>query len=103
MFSSLCKKSLVWLVLYRRMSLTLKNTGLLSTITQALGETDISQSVNAYRASMVMPGDWPGASWIWISTSLAVLSTTFFILIFPFSLALIMDSIKELVVVPNGI
>ena len=40
-----------------KISLTPINFGLSSTITQAFGEIDISQSVNAYRASIVIPGD----------------------------------------------
>ena len=52
---------------------------------------------------MAISGDWPGCKWIRISTSLAVLSTTCFTFIFPFSLAFTIDSIKEVVVVPYGI
>src|SRR5690606_39875306 len=40
-------KSLVWAVDRRRISLTSRNIGLLSTITQALGEMEISQLVKA--------------------------------------------------------
>ena len=72
-------------------------------ITQALGEIDTSQSVKAYSASMVISGDTPGASLIRISMSLAVLSITCLILIFPLSLALTIESIKDVVVVPKGI
>ena len=40
-------------------SLTPINFGLSSTITQALGEIDTSQSVNAYKASIILSGDTP--------------------------------------------
>ena len=72
-------------------------------MTQELGEIDNSQSVKAYKASIVLSEETPGASWINISTSRAVLSSIFLILIFPFSLALIMLSIKLEVVRPKGI
>src|ERR1017187_5783305 len=71
-------------------------------ITQAFGEIEISQSVNAYNASMVISGEIPGARSMLISTSAAVLSVTFFILIFPLSFALMMLSISWVVVVPYG-
>ncbi len=41
--------------------LTLVNFGLLSSITQQLGETEISQSVKTYSASIVSSGEIPGA------------------------------------------
>ena len=84
-------------------SWTLVNNGLSSTMTQALGDIDISQLVKAYNASIVTSGEIPLARSIKISTSAAVLSTTFLILIFPLSFALIMESIKEVVVVEKGI
>ena len=86
-----------------RMSFTSIKCGLSPKIIQALGEILTSQSVNAYRASMVLSVEIPGASWISISKSLAVLSTTFFIFIFPLSFAFMMESIMLPVVVPNGI
>ncbi len=67
-----------------------RNCGFLSTITHALGEMHTSQSVKAYNASIVISGEIPGASSIMISTSAAVLSVTFFILIFPWSFAFTM-------------
>ena len=63
----------------------------------------ISQSVKAYNASMVISGETPGANCISISTSLAVLSITFLILILPVSLAFKILSIKPPVVVEYGI
>ena len=67
------------------------------------GEIEFSQFVNAYKASIVVSGDTFGGKCTKISTSAAVLSSIFFILIFPFSLALIILSINEVVVVENGI
>ena len=64
---------------------------------------EVSQFVNAYRASIVLSGEMPEGKWISISTSAAVLSSIFFILILPLSLALSMESIKDDVVVLNGI
>ena len=52
---------------------------------------------------MVLSGDKPAGKWIIISTFAAVLSSIFLILIFPFSFALRIESIKELVVVEKGI
>ncbi len=80
-----------------------KNCGLSFTITQAFGEMDTSQSVNAYRASMVISGEVPGARLTSISISAAVLSTTFLILILPLSFAFTMESMRDEVVVPKGI
>ena len=68
--------------------------GLWPSITHALGEIEISQSVKAYNASMVISGEIPAASSMVISTSAAVLSVTFFIFILPVSLALIIESIN---------
>src|ERR1035437_305877 len=42
------------------MELTPINEGLSSTITQVFGETEYSQSVSAYNASIVLSGDTPG-------------------------------------------
>ncbi|MBA7555957.1 hypothetical protein ES705_48651 [subsurface metagenome] len=70
---------------------------------QELGETEISQSLKAYNASIILSGDTPAARWINISTFSAVLSSIFFNLILPFSLALIIESIRFDVVLPKGI
>ena len=72
-------------------------------MTHAFGEIEISQSVNAYKASIILSGETSLGKCIKISTSEAVLSSTFFILIFPFSLALRILSIREPVLVPYGI
>ena len=37
-------------------------------ITQVFGDMDVSQSVKAYKASIVTSGDTPGARWMMIST-----------------------------------
>ena len=49
---------------------------------------------------MVLSGETPGAKCTMISASDEVLSSIFLIFIFPLSLALMTDSIKEPVVVP---
>ena len=67
------------------------------------GEILTSQSVNAYNASNVLSGDVPGVKCIIISAFADVLSSIFLTFIFPFSFALMIDSIKEPVVVPKGI
>jgi len=67
-----------------------------------LGAIEISQSVNANRASIVISGETPDAKSMTISTSCAVLSTTCLILIFPLSLALMMLSMSPVVVTPKG-
>ena len=64
---------------------------------------DVSQAVNANKASMVLSGDTLGGNCILISTSAAVLSSIFLILIFPFSFAFRMESISDEVVVEKGI
>ena len=72
---------------------TYRKWGLLSLITQQLGDMLISQSVNAYSASIVLSEDTPGARWTRISTLRAVLSSTFLILYFPLVVCLLrMDS-----------
>ena len=71
------------------------NCGVLSIITQQLGDILTSQLVNAYSASIVMSGEVPFIRWITISTFSEVLSSIFLILILPLSLALIIDSIRE--------
>jgi hypothetical protein len=71
-------------------------------ITQVFGDTETSQSVNLYKASMVISGEIPGARSTCISTSAAVLSVTFLILIFPASFAFTMLSIRPVVVTPYG-
>ena len=63
------------------------------------GEIETSQLVNAYKASIVLSGDIPDGKWTNISTLEDVLSSIFLILIFPLSLALIIESIKDVVVV----
>ena len=52
---------------------------------------------------MVWSGETPGVRCTWISTSRAVLSSILRIRIFPFSLAAMIESMIEPVVVPNGI
>ena len=52
--------------------------GLFSLITQVFGEIEDSQEVKAYNASIVKSGEIPGAKWMIISTSAAVLSSIFF-------------------------
>ena len=61
-----------------------------------------SQSVKANKAPIILSGLTLFAKWTTISTSLAVLSSTFLILILPLSLAFKILSISELVVTPNG-
>ena len=63
---------------------------------------EFSQEVKANNASIVLSGEIPAGKWTRISTSAAVLSSIFLILILLFSLALRMESISEEVVVPNG-
>ena len=52
---------------------------------------------------MVLSEETPGARCTWISTSAAVLSSTFFAFIFPLSIAFSMESISVVVVFENGI
>ena len=78
-------------------------TGLLSSITQHKGDIEFSQLVNAYNASIVLSGEIPFGKCTKISTLAAVLSSIFFILIFPFSFAFKIESISDEVVVPKGI
>ena len=87
----------------RNTSLTVRNFGLLSSITQQFGLMLTSQSENAYSASSVLSLDTPGARCTNISTSAAVLSSTLRAFIFPFSIALRIDSISVVVFLPNGI
>lgn len=100
--SSSRKSSSVRSVEWRSTSLTVRKCGLSSLITQQFGEILISQSVKAYKASMVLSEETPGARCTKISTSLAVLSSTFLILIFPLSFAFRMDSITVEVVFHTG-
>ena len=79
------------------------NKGLLFSITQPNGAMDVSQAVNAYKASIILSGETPGVKWIKISTSAAVLSSIFLTLIFPFSFAFKILSINVEVFVENGI
>ena len=82
------RSSSVWSVERRSISDTPIKLGLLSSITQPKGEIDVSQAVNAKRASMVLSGETLGGSTIFISTAAAVLSSIFLILIFPFFVCL---------------
>ena len=75
------------------------NNGLLFSIIQPSGEIDTSQLVKANSPSIVLSGETPFGRWIRISTSEAVLSSIFLILILPFSLAFKIESIKLLLVV----
>ena len=84
-------------------SLTVRNCGLLSSITQQLGDMLISQSEKAYSASSVLSLDTPGASCTCISTFDAVRSSTWRALIFPLSMAFSIESIMVSVVFENGI
>ena len=102
MLSSCFNNALVWFVLSTKISFTLIKYGLSFLMTQVFGETDTSQSVKAYKASMVTSGEIPGAKCTIISTFLAVLSSIFLILILPLSLADIILSIKLPVVVEKG-
>ena len=76
---------------------------MLSSITQPNGEIEVSQDVKANNPSIVLSGETPEGMCIKTSTSLAVLSSIFFILILPLSLAFNIESIKEEVVVEKGI
>ena len=82
---------------------TVKNCGLLSAITQQLGEIDTSQSVKAYKASIVLSLEVPGVRCSCISTSDAVISSTLRIFSFPFSTAFVIDSWSVLAVLLKGI
>ena len=101
--NSRLSKSTVLCVEIFNMSETPIKRGLWFSITQPKGATEVSQAVKAYKASMVLSGETPGGKWITISTSAAVLSSIFLILIFPFSLAFRILSIKVEVFVENGI
>ena len=76
---------------------------MLSSITQPRGEMDVSHVVNANSPSIVLSGETPVGKWTKTSTSFAVLSSIFLILILPLSFAFKIDSISEDVVVENGI
>ena len=85
-----------------RSSSTARNRGVLLIITQQFGDILTSQLVNANRASIATSDETPCFKWTNISTSLAVLSSTFFILIFPETFAFRMVSIRLPVVVLYG-
>ena len=101
--SSRRKSSFVLSTERRSRSLTVRNTGVWLSMTQQHGVMLISQSVNAYSASIVLSLDTPGANCTRISTLSDVLSSTLRILIFPLSTALRIDSITKGVVFPKGI
>ena len=101
--NSLRNRPIVLSTLCFKTSLMVRKQGLLSSITQQLGEILISQSLNAYSASMVLSNEIPGAKCTKISTSAAVLSSTFFAFIFPLSIAFSIDSIRVVVFLLNGI
>ena len=101
--SSFLRSPIVESTLWRSTSLTVIKRGFWSSITQQLGEMFTSQSLNAYKASIVLSEDTPLARWIWISTSAAVLSSTFLALIFPLSIAFKIESISDVVVLLKGI
>ena len=69
-------------------------------MTHPSGEIEISQSVKAYKASIVLSGDIPEGIWMIISVFEDVLSSTFLILILPLSLAFKILSIRDEVFVP---
>ena len=81
-------------------SLMARKCGLLSSITQQLGDMLTSQSVKAYSASMVLSDEVPAARCTNISTLAEVLSSTFRTLIFPLSTAFRIESITVVVVLP---
>ena len=101
--SSCFSKSIVLSADFFRTLLTVRKCGLLSSIIQQLGEILTSQSVKAYRASIVLSDEVPGARCTNISTLAAVLSSTLRILIFPLSTAFRIESITVEVVFPYGI
>ena len=78
-------------------------------MTQQLGLMLTSQSVQAYRASIVLSEDAPGVRCTSISTLADVMSSTLRTFILPFSAAFSMESIKVEgldavpVVLPKGI
>ena len=74
----------------------------MSSITHPRGDIEFSQEVKAKSASIVLSGEIPAGKCTRISTSAAVLSSIFLILILLFSLALRIESINDEVVVPNG-
>ena len=100
--SSFFRRETVWSVLYFRISETERNIGLSPTITHAFGEMETSQSVKAYRASIIISGETSLASKMLISTSSEVLSSIFLILILPFSLAFKILSIRSPVFLEKG-
>ena len=102
-FNSNFNNSTVLSTDFLRISVTPINTGLFPSITHEFGEIDISQLVNAYKASIILSGDTPEGKWIIISATAEVLSSIFLIFILFFSVARTIESIKESVVVPNGI
>ena len=59
--SSNFNKRTVWSVLIFRISETPRKRGVSASIMEEFGEIDTSQSVNAYKASMVLSGETPGA------------------------------------------
>ena len=79
------------------------NRGFSSTMTQAFGEMLTSQAEKANRAFLVCSGSTPAGRCTRMSTCWAVLSSMRAILIFPFSAAETMVSIRISVVTPNGI
>ena len=101
--NSLRSSPIVLSVEWRSTSLMVRNCGLLSSMTQQLGDMFTSQSEKAYRASRVLSDDTPGARCTCISTSADVMSSTFFTFIFPFSTAFSIDSFSVSAVLPNGI
>ena len=109
MSSSLRSSSLVLSTERWSTSDTVRKHGLPASMTQQLGEMLTSQSVQAYRASMVLSGLAPGMRCMSISTPAAVMSSTFRTLILPFSAAFSMESMNcdgfcgEPVVLPKGI
>ena len=88
---------------WRSSSPTVRKAGLLSRITQQLGDTATSQSVNAYRASMALSEEVPGSRCTSIIAVWAVLSSTLRIFILPFSNAFSIEAITAEVVLPKGI
>ena len=87
----------------RSKSLTVVKIGFLSCTTQQLGDIFTSQSVNAYKASIVLSDELPGANCTSMRASSAVKSSTLRTLILPFCTARMIVSMIFVVVVPNGI
>ena len=101
--NSRLSRAIVWSADAASTSLTVRNCGFLSLMTQQLGEMLISQSVKAYRASSVLSEDTPGARCTRISTLEAVRSSTLRAFILPRLTAFVIESIRVSEVLEYGI